>query len=295
MPEFHMNRVQHWMFPIADRMKSVPFYRDLLGLRLVPAYETSPGVTMLETDDGTMIHLSERSERTPPAHIAFEVDDFDAVHKRLVELGHEIVNGPVNRRDGRPSLKVLDPDGNQVEITTGPGPISMDHLVVDEWGRTTDRPADGSEPDLSGSLDHIRPEFHMNRVQHIMYQISDRKKTLPFYSDLLGLHLVPAFEDGPGVIFMETDDGTMFHMSEPSSTRPAAHIAFEVDDFDAVHRRLVELGYEIDGPEKRADGRPALKIKDPDGNSVEFTTGPGPISIADRVVDEWGYTSVPGA
>ena len=177
-----------------------------------------------------------------------------------------------------------------MEFTTGPGPVSLD-LVVDEWGRTSERPADGSEPDLSG----IQPEFHMNRIQHIMYPISDRKKTLPFYRDLLGLHLVPAFEDGPGVIFMETDDGTMFHMSEPSSTRPAAHIAFEVDDFDAVHRRLVELGYEIDGPEKRADGRPALKIKDPDGNSVEFTTGPGPISIADRVVDEWGYTSVPGA
>ena len=232
MPEFHMNRVQHWMFPITDRMKSVPFYRDLLGLHLVPAFETSPGVTMMETDDGTMIHLSERTERTPPTHVAFEVDDFDAIHRRLVELDYEIVNGPVNRRDGRPSLKVLDPDGNTVEITTGPGPVSLD-LVVDEWGRTSERPADGSEPDLRG----IQPEFHMNRIQHIMYPISDRKKTLPFYRDLLGLHLVPAFEDGPGVIFMETDDGPMFHMSEPSSTRPAAPIAFEVADFAAVHGR----------------------------------------------------------
>jgi len=37
-----------------------------------------------------------------------------------------------------------------------------------------------------------------------------------------------------------------------------------------------------------------MKISDPDGNSVEITTGPGPISIADRTVDEWGRTSIPG-
>ena len=122
----------------------------------------------------------------------------------------------------------------------------------------------------------------------------DRMKVIPFYRDLLGLHIVPAFENGPGVAFMETDDGTMFHLSEPSDARPPAHIAFEVEDFDAVHGRLVELGYEIQGPEKRGDGRPAMKISDPDGNCVEFTTGPGPISIADRVVDEWGRTSIPG-
>ncbi|MDA1257635.1 MAG: VOC family protein [Chloroflexi bacterium] len=289
MPEFHMNRVQHWMFPISSRENTLPFYRDLLGLNLVPAFETAPGVTMLETDDGTMVHLSQKSERTPPTHVAFEVDDFDALHGRLVELGHKI-DGPVNRRDGRPAMKIQDPDGNTVEFTTGPGPDALD-LVVDEWGHTSERPADGSAPDLSG----IKPEFRMKRVQHVMFPISARKKTLPFYRDLLGLHIVPAFENGPGVVFMETDDGTMFHLSEPSPTRPPAHIAFEVADFNAVHRRLVELGYEIDGPENRADGRPAMKIQDPDGNSVEFTTGPGPISIADRVVDEWGHTSVPGA
>jgi predicted enzyme related to lactoylglutathione lyase len=288
MPEFHMNRIQHWMFPVEDRMTAVPFYRDLLGLHLVPAFESSPGVTMMETDDGTMVHLSQKTERTPPTHVAFEVDDFDALHARLTELGHEI-DGPVKRADGRPAMKVNDPSGNTVEFTTGPGPIKRD-MVVDEWGRTSERPADGSEPDLSG----IDPDFHMNRVQHVMFPIDDRETTLPFYRDLLGLKIVPAFENGPGVIFMETDDGTMFHMSEPGAATPPAHVAFEVDDFDAVHSRLVELGYKIQGPEKRGDGRPAMKIGDPDGNCVEFTTGPGPISIADRVVDEWGHTSIPG-
>ncbi|MFP6678929.1 MAG: VOC family protein [Dehalococcoidia bacterium] len=287
MPEFHMNRVQHWMFPIKDRFASMPFYRDLLGLHLVPAFETAPGVSMMETDDGTMIHLSQRAEHTPPTHVAFEVDDFEALHARLIELGHDI-EGPVNRADGRPAMKTKDPSGNTVEFTTGPGPIERD-VVVDQWGRTLERPKDGSEPDLSG----LDPDFHMNRVQHVMFPITDRESTLPFYRDLLGLHIVPAFENGPGVIFMETDDGTMFHMSEPGPACPPAHVAFEVDNFDAVHTRLVELGYEIDGPEKRGDGRPAMKVKDPDGNSVEFTTGPGPISISERTVDEWGHTFIP--
>jgi catechol 2,3-dioxygenase-like lactoylglutathione lyase family enzyme len=137
MPEFRMNRIQHVMFPISDRKKALPFYRDLLGLKIVPAFETAPGVIMMETEDGTMVHLSEPSDRRPPPHVAFEVDDFDAVHRRLVELGYEI-DGPVTRRDGRPALKVRDPDGNAIEFTTGPGPVSLDHLAVDEWGYTTE-------------------------------------------------------------------------------------------------------------------------------------------------------------
>ena len=60
------------MFPVSSREKALPFYRDFLGLRLVPSFEDFPGVTMLETDDGTMIHLSEKTERTPPTHVAFE-------------------------------------------------------------------------------------------------------------------------------------------------------------------------------------------------------------------------------
>jgi catechol 2,3-dioxygenase-like lactoylglutathione lyase family enzyme len=288
MSEFHVNRIQHWMLPIADREKALPFYRDFLGLHLVPSFEDFPGVTMLETDDGTMIHLAEVSERTPPTHVAFEVSDFDAMHERAQEM-KATTRDAIKRPDGRPAVQTADPDGNAVEFTTGPGPITLDR-VVDANGTTSERPADGSEPDLSG----VEPEFHMNRVQHVMFPISTREKTLPYYRDFLGLNLVPAFEDSPTVIFMETEDNTMVHLSERGPRTPAAHVAFEVDDFEAIHKRLVELNYEIDGPDRRADGRPALKIRDIDGNTIEITTGPGPISIADRVVDEWGHTSVPG-
>ena len=86
----------------------------------------------------------------------------------------------------------------------------------------------------------------------------------------------------------------MVHLSQKTERTPPTHVAFEVDDFDALHARLTELGHEIDGPVKRADGRPAMKVTDPSGTTVEFTTGPGPISIADRIVDEGGHTSIPG-
>ena len=63
MPGFRINRIQHVMFPISDRKNTLPFYRDLLGLKIVPAFETAPGVIMMETEDGTMVHLSEPSDR----------------------------------------------------------------------------------------------------------------------------------------------------------------------------------------------------------------------------------------
>ena len=48
MAGIQIRRVNHVGLPIVDRRKSLPFYRDLLGLKVIPSMVDSPGVTWLQ-------------------------------------------------------------------------------------------------------------------------------------------------------------------------------------------------------------------------------------------------------
>jgi catechol 2,3-dioxygenase-like lactoylglutathione lyase family enzyme len=59
MAGIQIRRINHVGLPIVDRRKSLPFYRDLLGLNVIPSMVDSPGVTWLQIADGAMVHPSE--------------------------------------------------------------------------------------------------------------------------------------------------------------------------------------------------------------------------------------------
>lgn len=127
-------------------------------------------------------------------------------------------------------------------------------------------------------------------INHIGVPVSDRKTSLPFYRDLVGLEIIPAMEDGKSLVWTETQDHTMVHNIEGA---PIPHVAFEVEDFDAALAAVRAAGIEIiKGPLERVDGQRAFYCFDPDGNRLEFTTARNlkPLSH-ERVVDEWGHTS----
>ena len=75
MAGIQIRRINHVGFPIVDRRKSLPFYRDLLGLKVIPSMVDSPGVTWLQIADGAMVHPSEpRTDGRPPSwHVAFRL------------------------------------------------------------------------------------------------------------------------------------------------------------------------------------------------------------------------------
>lgn len=127
-------------------------------------------------------------------------------------------------------------------------------------------------------------------INHVGMPITDRKRSLPFYRDLVGLELIPAMEDGKSLIWTETLDHTMVHTIEGA---PIPHVAFEVEDFDGVLAAVRAAGIEIiKGPLERIDGQRAFYCFDPDGNRLEFTTARNLKPIPrKRVVDEWGRTS----
>lgn len=134
------------------------------------------------------------------------------------------------------------------------------------------------------------PRIKLNKVNHIGYPISDRRRSLAFYRDLLGLELIPAMVDGQRVIWTKMADGSMMHLIEPSDGEMAGyHAAFEVEDFEATLAVLQNNGYELESRGERHDGQRYLFVRDPDGNRVELTT-PSNLRPANREVDELGYT-----
>ncbi len=123
--------------PMRNRTRALVFWRDLLGLKVIPAQESGDGLIWMQASDGTMVHLVQRhDDDTPNIHTAFEVDDFDEALTAMSEAGYEIIKGPLERADGQRAFYVYDPEGNRVEFTTKSG-LKSSERVVDENGYTT--------------------------------------------------------------------------------------------------------------------------------------------------------------
>lgn len=135
-PRVRIKTVNHVGFPITDRARSLPLYRDLMGLDVIPAMEDGKSLIWTETQDHTMVHLVEGA---PIPHFAFEVEDFDAALAAVRTAGIEIIKGPLERIDGQRAFYCFDPDGNRLEFTTARNlkPLERER-VVDEWGRTSE-------------------------------------------------------------------------------------------------------------------------------------------------------------
>ena len=79
--------INHVGIPIWDRRVSLKFYRDILGLQVIPSMVDSPNIVWTKTLDGTMVHLIEPTdgENLVSPHSAFEVEDFDSAVDALRE------------------------------------------------------------------------------------------------------------------------------------------------------------------------------------------------------------------
>lgn len=115
---------------VSDLDASLRFYRDALGL---PLHEADHDAAARDPwyggehaayswTDGAFIHFALYPTREPErpvataAQIGFHVDDFDAVHRRVVEAGAIVASAPRSEPWGRTS-RYLDPDGHIVSIS----------------------------------------------------------------------------------------------------------------------------------------------------------------------------------
>lgn len=138
--------VHHTCITVSDLERSIRFYRDLLGLELVMTEESERsgddrskalGVPMAKVKlailraGNAQVELIEymtakgqpydRSNNdTGAMHIAFQVEDIDAVYKRMVEQGVRFTAPPATipagPMEGWRWTYFFDPDGVSLEI-----------------------------------------------------------------------------------------------------------------------------------------------------------------------------------
>lgn len=141
-----ITKAHHTGLQVADLDRSVRFYRDVLGFEVAFAWNPQaeyirelvgyPGVDIhaailrLPGSDVFLELLEYRNvERTPvdtgtanpgTAHIAFFVDDLDALFSDLTNRGVRSVSAPVTPtigpNEGGRAVYMLDPDGIRIEL-----------------------------------------------------------------------------------------------------------------------------------------------------------------------------------
>lgn len=122
------NKVNHVAIIVSDLKASEDFYINKLGLKIINKVERSERRSTIVYLDAGNIVLELFSFPDPPKrlsypeatglrHLAFEVDDFGKVIKRLKELGVEI---EPTRRDEKTRKRITffkDPDDLPIEIS----------------------------------------------------------------------------------------------------------------------------------------------------------------------------------
>jgi catechol 2,3-dioxygenase-like lactoylglutathione lyase family enzyme len=113
-------------------------------------------------------------------------------------------------------------------------------------------------------------------LNHVSIPARDVDAAVRFYEDLLGMERLPSPNFGFPVRWLRLGD-LQLHLfqvdSPPQHTNQ--HLGLEVDDFEAVYRRLKELGlFDKGGREtflwELPSGEMQLYFRDPDGNLIEI-------------------------
>ena len=115
----------HTRFRVSDMDKSIYFYRDILGMKVVEQ-KTSPRGSKLvflkfpDMDcelelcsfrDSGNVHVPEDL-----VHLAFEVDDLGKCIERLKVAGVLITEGPIESSNGTRFIFTEDPDKYEIEL-----------------------------------------------------------------------------------------------------------------------------------------------------------------------------------
>ena len=144
-----VDAVRHVGVVVRDAERSLPFYRDLLGLRVeadqlesgefIETILATPGVrvrTIKLSAPGspTLVELLEFGDaeggaaapaslrRIGPTHAALTVRDLDALHARLTAAGVRFLSDPRVSDDGRARVAFCsDPDGTPLELVEPTG------------------------------------------------------------------------------------------------------------------------------------------------------------------------------
>ena len=119
-----MNRLDHVGLYIKDLAKSVVFYGEVFGFKVVRTMELGEAkIAFLDIGGGLLEFIQRPGEPGDPpkgrwSNTAYAVDDYDALESKLEGMGLELRK--VKLDDGRHIAFFKDPDGHEVEILEKP-------------------------------------------------------------------------------------------------------------------------------------------------------------------------------
>jgi catechol 2,3-dioxygenase-like lactoylglutathione lyase family enzyme len=126
MHSFEITGIDHVVVRSADQARALAFYRDILGLIVereqpeIGLIQLRAGRSLIDLIPGDAVD----QERRNIDHFALEIRPFDesALRTYLAARGVSIVEAGLRYGAGGegPSLYVLDPDGNKVELKAAP-------------------------------------------------------------------------------------------------------------------------------------------------------------------------------
>ncbi len=116
----------------------------------------------------------------------------------------------------------------------------------------------------------------VSRITHVNLIVDNLEKCREFYTNVLGLHELPAMKFDYPVQFYQIDEATQLHLSEwPDQVSFRGHFCIEVDDFNEAFRKFKALGMIDTEPwgkvRKLGNGNMQMFVRDPSGNLVEIT------------------------
>jgi glyoxylase I family protein len=115
--------IDHVVLRVRDMAEMTRFYRDVLGAQLV-AWRPELGLAHLRAGSAMIDLLLTKSEvvqeKSAMDHLCLRVEPFDAEAIRNHLASHGVNAGELRERFGAegtgPSLYLIDPEGNQVEL-----------------------------------------------------------------------------------------------------------------------------------------------------------------------------------
>lgn len=110
-------------------------------------------------------------------------------------------------------------------------------------------------------------------IHHVSLNVSDTERALAFYRDVLGMVVLPRPDFSFGGAWLDAGNGRQIHLIEADVPGDhGQHVAFRVDDVDAVVAALRGAGVAVRDPKPVGDTVIRQTFThDPDGNLLEFT------------------------
>ena len=117
----------------------------------------------------------------------------------------------------------------------------------------------------------------LRNINHITYNVKNKDAALKWYQEVLGLKQIPKMVNSDHLYWLQLPSGAMVHIIENADapSAPSHHTAFEVEDLDAAHKQLGEMGNECNEIPTRTAGQRAMYPNDPDANRISPFTNSG--------------------